>query len=147
MHGLRTALVGYRVRMPKVSLSLDWNSGLRFVNSAGHPRIELDSSVPGVTSPPQALAYAVMACMAMDVVHVLQKARQDLRTMTITFDGDRAEEHPRRFLTMRLHFALTGRVDQQVVARAVELSRTTYCSVWNTLRTDVELSTTFKVEE
>lgn len=133
--------------MPKVSLSLDWNSGLRFVNSAGHPRIELDSSAPDVTSPPQALAYAVMACMAMDVVHILQKARQDLRAMTITFDGDRAEEHPRRFLTMRLHFALMGHVDQQVVARAIELSRTTYCSVWNTLRTDVELATTFKVEE
>jgi putative redox protein len=131
--------------MPKVSLSIDWNGELRFANSAGQPRIELDSSAPGVTSPPQALAYAVMACMAMDVVHVLQKARQDLRAMTITFDGDRAEEHPRRFRSMRLHFALTGRVEDQVVARAIELSRTTYCSVWNTIRADVELTTTFAV--
>lgn len=138
--------VGYRVRMPKVSLSLDWTGGFRFVNSAGHPHIELESSAPGVTSPPQALAYAVAACMAMDIVHVLQKARQDLRAMTIGFDGDRAEEHPRRFLAIRLHFALKGQVEDHVVARAIELSRTTYCSVWNTLRTDVELTTTFKVE-
>ena len=124
---------------------MDWSGGLRFVNSAGQPRIELDSSVPGVTSPPQALAYAVMACMAMDVVHILEKARQDLRAMTITFDGDRVEEHPRRYQSMRLHFALTGRVEDHVVARAIELSRTTYCSVWNTLRTDVELTTTFAI--
>jgi putative redox protein len=131
--------------MPKVSLSMDWSGELRFVNAAGQPHIELASSAPGVASPPQALAYAVMACMAMDVVHILQKARQDLRAMTITFDGDRAEEHPRRYVSMRLHFALTGRVEDHVVARAIELSRATYCSVWNTLRTDVELTTTFAV--
>jgi putative redox protein len=65
--------------------------------------------------------------------------------MTITFDGDRVEEHPRRYQSMRLHFALTGLVDDHVVARAIELSRTTYCSVWNTLRTDVELTTTFAI--
>ena len=34
--------------------------------------------------------------------------------MSITFDGDRAEEHPRRYLAMRLHFALAGRVEDHV---------------------------------
>ncbi len=138
-------LVGYRVAMPKVSLSLDWHGGLRFTNSEGSPRIELESSTPGLTSPPQALAYAVMACMAMDVVHVLTKGRQDLKAMSITFDGERAEEHPRRFLSMNLHFDITGNVEDHTVARAIELSRTTYCSVWNTLKTDVTLTTTFNV--
>ena len=135
----------YRLRMPKVSLSLDWNGELRFSNSAGSPRIELESSTPGLTSPPQALAYAVMACMAMDVVHVLKKARQDLRSLTIKFDGDRAEAHPRRFLAMHLHFDISGPVEDHLVARAIELSRTTYCSVWNTLRPDVTLTTTFTI--
>ena len=132
--------------MPKVSLSLDWQGGLRFTNSAGSPRIEMESSRKDLTSPPQALAYAVMACMAMDVVHVLKKARQDLRTLTIKFDGYRAEEHPRRFEAMHLQFDIAGKVEDHVVARAIELSRTTYCSVWNTIRPDVTLTTSFKVE-
>jgi uncharacterized OsmC-like protein len=36
-------------------------------------------------------------------------------------------------------------VADHVVERAIELSRTKYCSVWNTLREDVELRTTFVV--
>jgi len=143
----RFPIVDYRLSMPQVSLSLDWNGELSFKNSAGSPRIDLDSSTPGVTSPPQALAYALMACMAMDVVHILQKGRYDLRALAVKFDGERAAEHPRRFLSMRLHFDLTGRVDQQAVQRAIELSRTTYCSVWNTLRSDLALETSFTVAD
>jgi putative redox protein len=130
-----------------VALSLDWQGGLNFKNSAGSPAIELHSSTPGVSSPPQALAYAVMACMAMDVVHVLQKGRHDVRGMTVTFEGERAADHPRRFVSMGIHFDITGRIDGHVVERAIELSRTTYCSVWNTIRQDVELTTTYSIRD
>lgn len=128
-----------------VTLSLEWKGDLKFVNSAGSPAIELHSSTPGVTSPPQALAYAVMACMAMDVVHVIQKGRQPLEAMTVKFEGARAQEHPRRFIWMAMDFQITGQVDDAVVQRAIDLSRTKYCSVWNTVRPDVELRTSFTV--
>jgi len=129
------------------TLSLDWLGEMHFKNSAGSPAIDLHSSSPGITSPPQALAYATMACMAMDVVHTIQKGRHTLRAMSITFEGERAAEHPRRFSSMRMHFAITGVVADHVVERAIELSRTKYCSVWNTLREDVKLETTFDVKE
>jgi len=131
---------------PTVALSLDWLGDMTFRSSAGQPAIELRSSSPDVASPPQALAYAVMACMAMDVVHILQKGRQDLRALRVTFDGERAAEHPRRFLSMRLHFHLTGRIEPGAVERAIQLSRDTYCSVWNTIRPDVTLTTEFSLE-
>lgn len=130
-----------------ISLSLDWGGDLKFRNSWGSAAIELHSGTPGVTSPPQALAYAVMACMAMDVVHVIQKGRSELRAMSVRFEGKRAAEHPRRFISMTLHFDITGRVEDEVVARAIELSHTKYCSVWNSLRTDIELNTSHTVHE
>ena len=132
--------------MPPVSLAIDWVDELRFRNTEGSPGIELASSAPGVTSPPQALAYAVMACTAMDVVHILKKGRQDLRALRVKFEGERAETHPRRFLSMHLHFDITGNVDARTVERAIELSKTTYCSVWNSLRTDIAVTTSVKVE-
>jgi putative redox protein len=132
--------------MPQVSLSIDWVDELRFRNSEGSPRIEMESSTPGVTSPPEALAYALMACTAMDVVHILKKGRQDLRALKVKFEGERAETHPRRFVSMHMHFDVTGKVDEAAVERAIELSKTTYCSVWNSLRTDIAVTTTFKVE-
>ena len=126
-------------------LSLDWKGGMKFANSHGSPAIELHSSTPGVSSPPQALAYAVMACMAMDVIHVVEKGRHAIRAMTVKFEGERAPEPPKRFVTMTLHFDITGEVPDKVVARAIELSRDKYCSVWNTIRQDVRLRTDFKV--
>jgi uncharacterized OsmC-like protein len=47
---------------------------------------------------------------------------------------------------MRMHFDITGVVADHVVERAIELSRTKYCSVWNTLKEDVALTTTFDVK-
>ena len=124
---------------------MDWLGELHFKNSAGFPAIDLQSSSPTVASPPQALAYATMACMAMDVVHVIRKGRHDLRAMSIKFEGERAVEHPRRFVSMRIRFEIGGSVPDHVVERAIDLSRTKYCSVWSTLRPDVELTTTFEV--
>ncbi|HEX5071362.1 MAG TPA: OsmC family protein [Vicinamibacterales bacterium] len=129
-----------------VSLSLEWHGDLKFHSSPGSPRIELHSSTPGVASPPQALAYGVMACMAMDVVHVVQKHRQTIEAMTVTFHGERASEHPRRFVSMAIEFQLTGVIDAHVVERAIDLSRHKYCSVWNSIRPDVELKTSFTIK-
>lgn len=127
------------------TLSLDWLGELHFKNSAGSPAIDLQSSNPDVASPPQALAYATMACMGMDVVHTIQRGRHNLRAMSITFEGERAAEHPRRFISMHIHFDITGVVADHVVERAIELSRTKYCSVWNTLKEDVKLETSFEI--
>ena len=127
------------------TLTLIWQGDLKFIDGPAGPPIELHSSTPGVVSPTQALGYAVLACMAMDLVHVLQKGRHDLQALTATFEGVRAREHPRRFTSIHLHFDITGGVPDQAVARAIELSRTTYCSVSNSLRQDIEFTTTFSV--
>jgi putative redox protein len=128
-----------------VSLSLDWKGDLKFENTPGSPAIELHSSTHGVTSPVQALGYAVMACMAMDVVHVIEKGRHHLKAMTVKMHGERAPEHPRRLVAMAIEFHITGPIEDKVVDRAIDLSRHKYCSVWNSLRPDVELKTSFTI--
>jgi putative redox protein len=126
-------------------LTLQWHGDMKFANAAGSPAIELQSSAPGVTSPPEALAYAVMGCMAMDIVHVIKKGRHELEGLTVRFTGERAAEHPRRFVAMVMHFEVAGHVPAAAVERAIELSRTKYCSVWNTIRPDVSLQTSFAI--
>ncbi len=126
-------------------LTLQWQGDMKFVNAPGSPAIDLQSSAPGVTSPPEALAYAVMGCMAMDIVHVIRKGRHELEGMTVRFTGERAAEHPRRFVSMVMHFELAGPIPAAAVERAIELSRTKYCSVWNTIRPDVSLQTSFVI--
>ena len=129
------------------TFSMDWIGDLKFKSGEGESPIELHSSTTGMLSPMQALAYAQIACMAMDVVHVLIKGRHDLQKMRVRFDGDRAPEHPHRYLAIKLHFDITGNIDDRVVERAIELSRTTYCSVSNSLREDIRLETTFEIRK
>jgi putative redox protein len=126
--------------------SMDWIGDLRFKSGEGESPIELHSSTTGMLSPMQALAYAQMACMAMDVVYVLEKGRHDLKGLRVTFDGERAPEPPRRYTTMHLHFDVTGDIDDQTIERAIQLSRDKYCSVSNTLREDIEFKATFTVK-
>jgi putative redox protein len=128
-----------------MQLSLDWLGGLKFASSFGNPAIELHSSTPGVASPPEALAYAAMACMAMDLVHTIEKARHSLDRLVVRFAGERAATHPRHFVRMSIHFDITGSVAPSTVERAIDLSRRTYCSVWHTIRPDVALTTTYAI--
>jgi putative redox protein len=131
--------------MAAPALSLDWKGDLRFSNSPGSPAIELDSSAEGITSPTQAFAYSLMACMAMDVVHILQKGRHDLKAMKVHFDGERATDYPRRYLTMNVRFDITGDVPDDAVQRAIDLSHDKYCSVSNSIATDIDFKATFSV--
>ena len=128
------------------TLSLQWTGDLKFKNAPDSPAIELHSSTHGVTSPTQALGYALMGCMGMDVVHVLQKGRHDLRKLSVKFQSTRAPQSPKRYTAIHLHFEITGNVPPEAVERAIELSRTTYCSVSNSLRQDIELKTTFDIK-
>lgn len=127
------------------TLKLIWQGDLKFASEPPDALIALHSSTPGVVSPMQALGYAVMGCMAMDVVHVLQKGRHDLRALSVSFEGTRAPEHPKRYTAIHLHFEITGDVPAAAIERAIELSRTTYCSVSNSLREDIEWKATFQI--
>jgi putative redox protein len=125
------------------TLNMVWQGDLKFASEPPDGPISLHSSTPGVVSPTQALGYAVMACMGMDVVHILQKGRHDLRALSVRFDATRAAEHPRRYTHIHLHFDITGHAPAEAIQRAIDLSRSTYCSVLNSLREDIEWKITF----
>jgi putative redox protein len=127
------------------NLSLVWQHGLAFNSGPDGPQISLESSAPGVLSPMQVLAYAIMGCMAMDVAHILEKGRHDLKALTVRFESERATEPPRRYTMVHLHFDVSTNAGKEVVERAIELSHTKYCSVSNTLRQDLDFRTSVTI--
>lgn len=126
-------------------LSLQWHGEFNFTNGPEGPPIALDSGKPDIPSPMQALAYGLMGCMAMDVVLILQKGRHDLRALSAHFEGDRAEDHPKRYVRIHVRFDITGNVPDEAVQRAIELSHEKYCSVSNSLRSDIAFTTSFVI--
>ena len=93
----------------------------------------------------QALVLALAGCMASDVVHILVKGRLPLRGLRAQLEARRAEEEPRRVTAVSLHFAIEGDVPPDKVQRAIDLSREKYCSVWHSLRPDIDFRTSFEV--
>ena len=132
---------------PPTVLQLVWERDLVFAGTSGDVAMTLDSDSQAGPSPMQALAFGLAGCMAMDVVHVLKKARLDLRGLRADLTGVRADEPPRRFTSVTLHYTVNGNVPNDQVQRAIDLSRDKYCSVWHTLRQDIDLRITFNVDD
>jgi putative redox protein len=128
---------------PPLRLELEWIEELRFSGRADTVALVLDSDGRAGPSPMQVLGFGLAACMAMDVVHVLEKSRVPARALTARLTGQRAEEPPRRFTGIDLHFEIATDASEEQVERAVALSRDKYCSVWNSMRQDIALSVTW----
>ena len=101
----------------------------------------LDGRDEAGPSPVSALASALAGCMAIDVVHILTKGRFEVRACSARLTGRRADTEPRRLTTCELDFEVNTDAPREQVDRAIALSREEYCSVWNSLRQDIELTT------
>ncbi len=99
--------------------------------------------------PLEILLYGLAACTAMDVVTVLEKKRQDFSGLEIEVAAtQREDEHPRIYTRIELVYVVRGHaVKPEAVARAIELSESTYCSVRGMLGPQVEIVTGYRIEE
>jgi len=132
-------------KKPPTVVELVWEHDLVLAGRAGDRRITLDSASVEGPSPMQALGVALAGCMAMDVIHVLKKGRHDLRGLRADLVGHRAQEEPRRFTRIELKYTVVGDIPEPPVARAIQLSRDKYCSVWQSMRQDIEFDVTFEI--
>lgn len=120
---------------------MEWTSGTGMVgiNAAGQ-RIEMDWETG--PSPMQLTLQMVGACSLVDVVIGLKD--RAFTKAWVDLDSTRAEETPRRFMTMTMVYHVVGDVPQKLVERIVEKSHEKYCSVSNSL--DPTIAIDWRVE-
>jgi putative redox protein len=128
-----------------VVLDLEWLGDNRVRGRSGALEIVMDSPPVAGPSPVQTLAFALAGCMAMDVLVVMRRGRFDLRGLTAHLVAERAPSDPKRIVKADLRFTLAGEIPEDRVAHAIQLSREKYCSVWHSMRPDIELTTSFEV--
>jgi len=129
-----------------LEVELEWSGGLRFEGRAGPRPIRLDGDAESARSPVSTLAASLAGCMAIDVVHILERMRTPATGLRVSLHAARAPDDPRRLVTVELRYEIDGDVPEQHVRRALDRSRGTYCSVWHSLRPDIELTTGFEVQ-
>ena len=110
--------------------------------------IDMKGDRKAATSPLEMLLVSVAACTAADVISILLKKRQEVTNYRVEITGDRAEDHPRKFVSFHVNHIVHGRsVSARAVEDAVHLSDTKYCSVAATVRPTAEITTSFQIIE
>lgn len=127
-------------------ISLNWTDELRFEGSSDGGMVAIDGDGMKGTTPVDLLLEAVAACTASDVVDILKKGRQVLRSMTVECSGERRDEAPKYVKRLHMVFRIAGDVDEAKVRRAVDLSLEKYCSVFHSLRMDLAVDTEIEIE-
>ena len=79
--------------------------------------------------PMEMLLIGMGACTSFDVVTILKKARQPITDCVAEIDATRADEVPKVFTKIHVHFVVSGAgLNPVQVERAVKLSAEKYCS-------------------
>jgi putative redox protein len=94
------------------------------------------------------MLLGLAGCTGMDVVSILEKKRQKISDIEIMVIGHQPDQYPKPYHKIQLHFVVKGEdLDPQAVERAIQLSEEKYCVVGQTLQTEVEIKTSFRIEE
>jgi putative redox protein len=130
---------------PPVLAELTWIEALRFDVTSARVTTVVDGDANAGASPVQMLVIGLASCMSIDVVEIIRKGRHPLTGFQSSIAAQRAPDPPRRVVSAQLRFQIRGDVPSAVVERAIALSRDKYCSVWHSLRQDIQLTTSFDI--
>ena len=115
----------------------------------GHSVVMEGSAEGGVRrgpSPMEMLLLGVAGCSSIDVVLIAQKQRQKVSDCRATVSAQRADEPPRVFTEIHIHFKVFGdNLDERAIARAVSMSAEKYCSASIMLGKAAKISHSFEL--
>lgn len=96
--------------------------------------------------PMEMLLIGMGGCTSFDVVTILKKARQPIVDCVAEIDATRADEIPKVFTKIHVHFVVAGNnLNATQVERAVKLSAEKYCSASIMLSKSVEITHDFEI--
>jgi putative redox protein len=124
----------------KKTMHVTWLGEQRYVaqNETGQQLIIDNSELKLGVGPMESLLAALAACTAYDVVEVMKKRKTPLWHYRVEIEGERAEEHPRRYTSITVrHLASGAGVTQEALSKAAHLSHDKYCSVAASLNSEI----------
>lgn len=134
--------------------SVTWTGGMSFEGKADSGHTIVMDAAPDFggenkgARPMELLLLGMGGCTSIDVMNILQKSRQDVTDCVAEMVAERADEIPKVFTRIHVHFKVTGKgLDPKKVERAVNLSADKYCSASIMLGETAEISHDFEIIE
>ena len=118
-----------------MNISVKWIDGMLMVgkSDSGHAVVmdgppEIGGENLGVR-PMEMLLLGMAGCTMIDAVSTLEKMRENLSDCQAKVSADRADEYPKVFTNIHVHFIVKGKdLDSKKVDKAITLSAEKYCS-------------------
>ena len=109
--------------------------------------VEYDVKYEEGCSPTETLLLSVAGCLSIDVVHILRKLRCDVAHYVVEAEGTRNMTPPQYYKSFdfMIHISGTG-ITPKKIDRAIELSQKKYCSVYHSLRPDIQVNVKYEIE-
>ncbi|RKQ34027.1 OsmC family protein [Oceanobacillus halophilus] len=129
-----------------MELTVKWNEKMAFsgMTPSGHElKMDAAEEIGGENSgarPTELLLNAVAGCTGIDIISILKKMRMEPTAFQMDVQGQRADDHPKRFTTIHIHYSLDGELSEDKVVRAINLSKDKYCSVSHSLNAELTAS-------
>lgn len=131
-----------------------WLEGMTLVGEAGSGHAVVMDAAPAVggrdlgVRPMEMLLLGMGGCTAIDVLHMLQKGRQEVTDCVVELEAERAETDPKVFTRIQMRYIVTGRgLNEAQVKRAIALSAEKYCSASVMLGKTAAITHTWEVRE
>lgn len=112
-----------------------WLDNMSFVGESGSGHSVVMDGAPEFGGrnlglrPMEMLLLGLGGCSSFDVVLILQKSKQHVIDCEVEIDAERADNDPKVFTRIHLHFIVSGRnLAADKVERAIKLSAEKYCS-------------------
>jgi len=147
---LETSLTGYKEKInPVLKTTLTWDRELIFTGRTQEGyEIDFDANVQWGCKPTDALLLSLAGCMGIDTVMFLQKMKTELSGFRMEVIGERNPTPPQYFRVIDIVLHIKGKhLNPKKVERAVSLSHEKYCSVYNSLRNDMDVRVRHVLEE
>jgi len=132
--------------------TIKWLDGVSFVgeSESGHAVVldgPPDAGGRNIGMRPMEMVLVGMGgCTAFDVISILQKARQPVSDCRVELTAERADEIPKVFTRIHVHFVVSGHgLKEAQVERAVKLSAEKYCSASIMLGKTAEITHDFEI--
>jgi len=114
---------------------IKWVEDATFIGEAGSGHAVVMDGPPEMggrnlgVRPMEMMLLGLGGCTNFDVMHILKKQRQQVTDCVAEIEAERAESEPKVFTKIHVHFVVKGNnLNENKVARAIELSAEKYCS-------------------
>ncbi len=139
-----------------MSIKVQWRQeGYQFEAEntiGGKIRMDGDGVLQGIEggiAPFELLLAGVGACSAVDVLMILQKQRQTIKSLVVQVEPEKIKNEIgySEYKSIHMHYTLVGAIDQAKAEKALKLSVEKYCSVSKALEKASKISYSVEIKD